>query len=442
MPEDLFHPVIQAVLAASQLKHEALQLKQRKDEADADRALREKQLNEQMKRDDETHKLNLSHLDLAKQTLANALEQHKLANRMQAYEAVNKGFVKPQDVQPVQGTGGISGIPSFSIPSGQQSIPGFNELIQKGTIATPEELGKQRILQIGAEETAKQKAAQPFLDAAEQRKIDERKAQDSETFKRMLVEQNMITNRAEKLANINGGWKEQLKVLDAQGRLEAARNKVATTEGQVGNLINELTVTGTRTPGSLTKDEKNIYDKVKGNLVTLGGNPKLVESINGIPQLLEFAKKTKQLAELSQGPASVISKLPGSGFFNDSAAQIQNLEKELNGTMGNISRIFGGERGVLTQRDIERGQELVKPGFLSSGPQNVKKAEDFISDVQTKIGTYLNQFPESQRNAILASRGISPSDLNSGVEIKEFNGVKYKVKKNASGGMDVIGKVE
>lgn len=442
MPEDLFHPVIQAVLAASQLKHEALQLKQRKDEADADRALREKQLNEQMKRDDATHKLNLDHLDLAKQTLANALEQHKLANKMQAYEAVNKGFVKPQDIQATQGVGGVSGIPSFSIPSGQQSIPGFNELIQKGTIATPEDLAKQHLLNVGNEETAKYNARIPFEQAKSQQDIAERKAQDSETFKRMLVQENMQTNRAKEIANINGGWREQLKVLDAQGRLEAARNKVATTEGQVGNLINELTVTGTRTPASLTKEEKLAYDRVKGNLITLGGNPKLVESINGIPQLLEFAKKTKQLAELSQGPVSVISKLPGSGFFNDSAAQIQNLEKELNGTMGNISRIFGGERGVLTQRDIERGQELVKPGFLSSGPQNVKKAEDFIADVQTKVGTYLNQFPENQRNAILASRGISPSDLNSGVEIKEFNGVKYKVKKNASGGTDVIGKAE
>lgn len=445
MPEDLFHPVIQAVLAASQLKHEALQLKQRKDEADADRALREKQLNEQMKRDDATHKLNLDHLDLAKQTLANALEQHKLANRMQAYEAVNKGFVKPQDVPSTQGAGGVSGMPSFSLPSGQQSIPGFNELIQKGTIATPEDLAKQHLLNVGNEETARYNARIPFEQAKSEQDIQERKAQDSETFKRMLVQENMQTNRAKEIANINGGWREQLKVLDAQGRLEAARNKVATTEGQVGNLVNELTVTGTRKTSSLTKEEKAVYDRVKGDKITLGDNPKDVETLKTLPQLLDFVKKTKELATTDTGGASLVSNLPGIGYLSPKAGDIKRLSQEVEGQMGQVSRNYDAQRGVLTQQDIVRARELVSPGKTTPAEQNIKKAQDFANTALLRINSFLDRIPnKAQREAIMVNFGITPSDLESlsGTEIKEFNGVKYKVKKNASGGTDVIGKAE
>jgi hypothetical protein len=111
--------------------------------------------------------------------------------------------------------------------------------------------------------------------------------------------------------------------------------------------------------------------------------------------------------------------------------EINNIAGLIKGVSGNIARVIGGEKGVLTEKDINRaGALLVQPGIT------VKQAKErlafFLDNVSSKgLGVYLSGQSPKQQLLNLRTYDFDPEVYN---RIITHGGKKgYAFKKSADG---------
>lgn len=91
------------------------------------------------------------------------------------------------------------------------------------------------------------------------------------------------------------------------------------------------------------------------------------------------------------------------------------LHSQLVGLGGQLARSFGGEKGALALKDVERAV-AASWSPTSTKAQNLQKVKEFRVILKNRILERLRKYPESQRKNILENRGLSNLD--------EFLGLK------------------
>lgn len=219
------------------------------------------------------------------------------------------------------------------------------------------------------------------------------------------------------LAQINEQGANYRAQLAAQTRLKGGLGDI--DEDTISNYINDMYVTG-------NTNESQVPQKIRATIkgtVPLGWTPvtkRDSEQIDGLPLMAEFFKTASDLADKGstiKGKADILL-----GGFGEAG----RVKKEVDGLMGNIARIFGGEKGVLTQRDIERGQGLVYQ-ILQGSKGNKQLVQDLADTWGSKLQGFVKKYPDEQRKQIFGARAI-PDDIfqTAGKQGKEAAPIEFE----------------
>lgn len=382
-PTRFIHPIIAAMIANADYQQK---VKSQAEEARSNKAnedLRQQQLQDTV----ETHKndYNLAKDRLTAETnhLMSLMENEHQERIRGAYQDVQSGLKKPQDIP------GALGV---------QQIPGTDVTGATGSFPTPEEhfvnLGKQA----AAVTTATEGAKQPFEQAAR-----------NDQFQKAIT-----------VANIGAGSKEDVaRTVDATKRL-IDQNKMdyqsqlldlkrqsllqGNTNGdQAAKLYNDVYVTGTTKFSSLNKNERNlVLNSAPSGHTPL--DPKDNDLIDNIPKVQDILHTAHELAGYSLHPTSgtVLPTLQGS--FGLGGPQ-QELKDSLKSKVDALVPIF-----AKVSRFSESTIRNQLSGLYSStnSPQEnatkVAQTEDYLNSIVQPV---LKKYAPDQMKQILSNRDIA-----------------------------------
>lgn len=396
-----FDPIIQAIFRSSQAQAQA------KQQAEVERVnkVKEDQHNEEVAaeqgRFQQTQDLANQHLKLqrtqfeADQKNQEALlHEHaftRLANTIAAGGKPQEGVSQPQFNSPE------SGLPAQSGSSSTFRDPLSGQDFAQSLFPTQQSLMQNKL----DEKEGELKLADKYASVKQGREAeyDQKLLSQKQTFD--ANESKLDRETRLKIAQDNETGANFRANLAARTRLNGGLG--SDDEDTIGTYINDMYVTG-------NTNESQVPQKIRGAIkgtVPTGWTPLVkrdIEQIDGIPIMQEFFNTIQELATKGstlKGKAGVITGLGDAG----------RLKKQTEGLMGNIARLFGGEKGVLTQRDIERGSGLVFQ-ILQGSSGNQKLVNDLKDDWKAKLQGFTQKYPEDQRKQIFSSRAIDPSFMS------------------------------
>lgn len=191
-------------------------------------------------------------------------------------------------------------------------------------------------------------------------------ADPSPENKAKLDEANRALKHAENLAGIRAGAK-------AQTELDVKRNAPMTPKETEG-LINPNTLTGPP-PGISTNDAirqgyVEVDEKDRASIAELKSTQAIVNTLTEMTRKLITAKTPTEAA--SQYASLTAGARTGSN------ALARTYEQTRDSFLGTVARALGGERGVLTNQDIDRINKSF-PGFFDTRP--VAEAKERMLDL-------------------------------------------------------------
>lgn len=402
---EYYHPIIQAMIESQHIMQNRAQLNENIKRGKEEQKLKEHQQQIAEKQNEQAHDLALQHLELARHQAEVAAESAKFARSSKIAELLSSGAVKaPTKSESIPNVPGIiGGGQSIQVPQ-PFKFPGTEDIIDPSMYANPQEVGRRKIEEAagmaGATAGATARAQAPFKQAESDRattaRLKEIAAQGSNQQK--IAEMNIAGRQG--VAETSAESRALTAQISALARLQAAGQGVQAPDSDtIQSYIDGVFLTGNTKESAIPQKLRPIIRSAaaKGGFTT-PLTDKDNEQINGIPIVSNFFAKARELADKGSGLMGKAGAITGMG-------EAGNVKQEVDGLLGNIARIFGGEKGVLTQRDIERARGDVYS--LAQGKAgNLKKIDDLETIFKSKIEPILNKYPEVQRKHILESRGI------------------------------------
>lgn len=410
--EEFVHPVIQAMQNAYEQiqKTKSTKFNQELNTREAD--LRQAQFDELQKQHDQENKRAEKQLEINLQMHKQQLRQNQLLETDMIQKLINSG-VNPQrgdvNIQPEpnmlppgpngEQAPGIQ-MPGINQPGmGNYKIPNTDIQLDPNAYTSPQEQIQRTLDLMKGETTAKESAAAPFRQAEQERLFGQQQRIADTTFSRELVVHANDRAAQERIAAQKDATDRYLGELNARTRLRLAQSGLDSNNPAIDNYVNDMYLTGNmdKVPGS-----SKVQNAIRGS-VPNGWTPlsKIdAAQLDGIPMVDQLIIKTKQLATQGSG---VIGRLGAATGLGESG----NTAQEVDALLGNVARIFGGEKGVLTQRDVDRAKGLIYSPKQSQA-KNLEKAQQLENLLNTKINQLITKYPEDQRNALLGRRGIDP----------------------------------
>lgn len=418
-PQDYIHPIIQTILAQQQgamdkQKFEEVkkqnELQQKNEEAD--RALREKQLNDAIKMHEQESQLAIDNLKLnqqkqrfdaiqAAQKFAESggdiskFETKSPVDENTPLEMGQKGIMipKPQDTGEIDFMG-------IKIP--KNAIPGYEDLAAKKAKAAAAEASaiagaKEPFLQKQRDWEAEQDHLKSERDA--RARMDLQRAADFGDMERLKINLASAERRTQwEIAQRDRESKDRLRSAVSLGSTGAAD----TAEG----YIKALTSAGTMKIENI--NDKNLRSYVVGemqrrNLTPL--RPKDVEPIRAIGTAGKLIDLLKDWAYADTGPITGFQSYTGLG---DSDAA--RLSAEF-GTLipKYIQQFNGGDKRITdAEQRLMRGVHRES----ASPKENLKAVDDLIKNVFVpNFNNLLSAYSDEQKKMILDANGVDPNIL-------------------------------
>lgn len=410
--EEYYNPIISAYLRAVEQKnqkdqfHQKLQLES--DQQKAEQKYRQQLADQAQQRIDSEHQAHLDELEQQKTVNAHNAGMLRIATD-QAHrvmtDSVRKHILEgdsPESAAGAEGGAIDQGVPAYSIPPGGNEqpvgesikLPGGTSIPTAG-LMTPEREAQQVAQKAGLVTQAQHEAELPSQLILEKQK----------SLGLRLLEQNKQTFEANQ------------KDLDRANRIDVAKLRIKSVENNVDpmvaeNYANDLYVTGNqKITGVTPKLRASIVGSVPKGWTPI--DPKDAAVIDRIPKLQEMLSLADKLAEQSFNthPLNAIAGTAGYG----PAGQ---LKDQLTSIAGDMAEFFGHEVGRKSEGDIKRavdGLYSAKQG-VTANKQSVDQARNII---QSTIQPLLEKYPPSQRDLILAKRGVKSSSFNGGPPTQE-----------------------
>lgn len=380
------NPIVQAMLANVQAQQQA----QQQAEVERSNKAHETQAAEQLAELKQQHKDDFEHnkgmLENATQLLQSQLKTQHLMRTKELADLVSSGKTKPQDVPGM---------------IGMQQIPGVEGLFTQGAFASPEDLAKQEAATIKAKTEAQLGAAEPFKEKDDAREAQ--KAMNLAEFNRASAERvNRQTRETQlEVANINSAASDRRALIAAHARMDAAARSGVSVDPQVmDSYINDSYITG-------NTQEQQIPQKLRPSIraaVPKGWTPLTKadnDQIGGIALVDDLLNSVRTLSSAGSGVMGRASAAIGIGKAGEA-------QRAVDGLLGNIARIFGGEKGVLTERDLTRARELTY-SILNSDKANKDNPEKLEKFFKEKLRSVTGKYDPDQLEQIFAARGLSAS---------------------------------
>ncbi len=404
---DYVHPIIQAMIAASAAGQQQQELKQKK-VTDAEQAqVRQQQLKlEQQRIDNESAASHAAH-DLMVQNIEHTRAQEEFKRKIEllgkAQELVSNGT-------PASAISAPSGN-----PNGSQiiNIPGLGSInIDPNLLQTADQRGRQEITQAAAKAKAIAEVQQPFdlakLGVQGQNQLAQTREQGVQRQKEIdQTEAGNLLRTKLQGENALAVAKEATFRTLAAAKIRLSNVGKDLGEQTVNSYINDAYVTG-----NISNIPVKYQPAVRGALPegwTPISKPDQTK-FDGIPLVNDLINKGLTLAKQSaEGYGQRAAAATGYGFLGSAGETRQQVDALL----GNISRVFGGERGVLTQKDIDRAKGLIF-SLSNTDDQNSQKVQDLKKIFKDSLSSTLNKYPEDQLTNILIHRGVDPAEFKGG----------------------------
>lgn len=432
-PMQYVDPIIQSMVATVQ-NNRAIEASKNAAQKTAEE-IRSNKAQEQQRKDDQkrledqfnkTHDLAIQAADVANKHTQAMIEASRLANVLSLGKGVQEGYIKP--------TGGMQ---PGQIPTvlNQGQAPGFNipgmGNVHASQFESPDQKSARDLAQKAAEYKSQREAQEGMLQFQNNLGVSPTKQAELQNTK--------------DVANINvAGRLNNTETKDDADYKKAIAIALLHSTGQGQSLDPDTAdqyVQGLFVNGKIKLNQ--IPLKQRGGVLAagkaLGYNAPLDskdnELIDGIPMMQQFFQKARKLAELDTGISGTLGTATG-GLVGDKEAG--RIKGELDGMLGNIARIYGGEKGVLTQRDIERGTGLVHS--IKQGKEaNLKTVTDLENTFNSKIGPVLKNYTPAQQKAILEGRDITLSapdatSSSGGYKKTAIGPNKHRIGTNDNGG--------
>lgn len=401
MPEEFdpnkIHPAIQIFLRAKELAQEEERakatLQQRSKEADNLQKWREA---ESKRREDEAKQ----RFDQLKKQAEATEKFHAAQNRLNTLRTIN-------EAQRIYGQTGVAptGFDISPVPISNET-PQFREDLRQGNFGNMYEMGGT-IPGYSAEEAPipvrlqtpetigrnKLAIAGPMLEAQTSAKSKIAGEQERARFaNNAAIEEMRNTFRLGQI-DAKGAWDEKIARLRKSVGGDVKDAEIEPLFGQLNN--------GTITLESLSrivpqKSRLRIINAAKENGVTVLRDDQ-IKRIRGLSIVAQVFKKYTALKE---------------AFDNNEMVKAYNLSNEADALLGNMARIIGGEKGVLTQRDIERASGA-KPGFIAGKVEaeaNNRRMADLKSYYSGEVKAIIGAVSPEQKKAIADTFGLIPDD--------------------------------
>lgn len=380
---DYVNPIIEAMVRTAQLGQQNRQLEQQK------------------ARDEETKRGNLEEekfrRDQLKQALDLAKQAHEFTSRQQQFNLDKERF----DTEMVLRNAVYQGV----IP---KKTEGMSLLPQQQNILgqTPQQDSIANTLQTPTGPVDISQFAGP--DVMKQNLQDTTQIKAAPGIDKMIQEwqfRNQLENQKSQSA-----WQALLEKLDSNERMNAERYQFLRDKQNSSNFvdvpentINDIYVTGNASLPGRMKDRTAIQSSVPSGWtpVTKVDN----DQIGAIPLISNLFDTAGKLANYSyNSPVKFSERLLGIG-------EPGSIRQELEGQLGQVARIFGGEKGVLTEKDVARARSLFDNKKLSD-KEMLKQLNDIKKTWLGKVNTVLKKYPQDQLEKILRARDIDPSTFN------------------------------
>jgi hypothetical protein len=403
--EEFVHPVIEAMLGAYDRIQKAKNtkfeqgLQQKKsdleqtqfDELKRIHDLEEKHANEQ-------HDINLQTLALTKRQ--HSLDVTNLVNKF--ISEGGKGLPMP-DTQLPGMENALGQFGQVSLPNNQQQIPNSDVTFDPSGYSTPQEQADRTAQAAGAITKAQAQSLEPFKQAEDTRKFTQAQNIADTTFGRELTVHAADRAAQERIATANRASQERIAELNARTRFGIAKMGLDSNDPAIDNYVNDMYITG---------NTANIPTNVKLQGAIRGAVPKGwtplsktdVTQLDGISLVDNLIAKSRQLATQGSGVLGRAGAATGLGEAGNTAQEVEAL-------LGNVARVFGGEKGVLTQKDVDRAKGLIYSP-LQTKEKNLEKAQQLEDLFNDKIGKLVSKYPQDQRDALLSKREIDPQRFN------------------------------
>lgn len=415
------NPIIQAMGETSKRQAHAKDLTEKTRSAKAEENHRQQQLAQQEAQFEKQHELGQRELDLHTQTLKQAYELQNLNKLKELFGIAQAGG----DVGAMMGgssTGGegpnSSNAPQVQIPTvtnpnaqtGKVNIPGLG-LIDPKAFGSPEQANQNLQARFKAQAAGTSEGSEP---------TDTRRAEAD--FKKQLE----ITNRQETVAAANRASMERVSADDRRSREKVAQANNATriAVANLGlsaslapdsNVIDDIYVTGNRTlPGG--KIGISIEGAApKGWTPVTKADTSLFENVVTAKKLIDDARVLASNS-YDTNPGEALKTAVGIGEGGATKNRVEGL-------LGNLARYFGQERGVLTEKDVDRAKKLIYSPRLSEA-QNLKNVGELENLLNEKIALVTKKYPKDQLEAIMSRRGLDASKYGGATTPKVENWTK------------------
>lgn len=144
-----------------------------------------------------------------------------------------------------------------------------------------------------------------------------------------------------------------------------------------------------------------------------------VGKIQEISSVFDLYKKARQLADA----VAPTNTSPAASLFQGAKHKldpgIRALEDELTGKLGQVARVISGEKGMLSNKDIERSRGLF-PSIYQTNEVNQRRLKEFQAAIKDRIDKLTTNMSSAQREQILKQYGID-TETSAAPKIKVYN---------------------
>lgn len=424
MPQGSFaNPVLDAYIQGVGMRRQQEQdvFKQKMDEAANKRAEEQLKLyGEHVKKQEEAEN---ARLDMERTRIALERQSKEMQARQQIAEMIGKGqaTVRPAtqgEQLSTPAAGMYGGIDPRTI---QFSTP---EQILANDLNRASKMGEVQAKTQGAITSAKETAKAPFEQAADTRRFTQAKemSQLGQTQKIALQELEG-KQRLEQIAKTIEGQKA---VAAINGKFDLDRARITNFTG-ISSPDEWSSAVLSRALGQAPLGTSKKDELIRAHVSAAGYVPFDPKDAAKLKELHSMDPLVRQMKDImAKLPEDVVNAAGEKITAKVPLTETNNLAGLIKGVSGNIARIIGGEKGVLTERDINRaGALLVQPGIT------VKQAKErlafFLDNLTSKgLGVYLGGMSPKQQLLVLRNYDFDPEIYNRTLEHAGKKGYAFK----------------
>lgn len=414
--DQYINPIIQAMIASSQLQGQAASRKQQAEQEKTQNAQRQQQIDQETERLKEEHEFHQQTIDNATQLLKAHLAQahnETAFSRIQNFKTLSDLSKNGVDIGKLfPGTPQDSGVaevgssPTVSLPGNegdQQNVPVSAFPTQQQSQQSQFALEKGSAL---AKTQGEQEALAPFSSVAfgRQKDLEHQKAIDA--MNRTITE----GANQERIANIHGGYSLAAEREATNGRLQGIKYAhqlgLGDEDSAIANNLEDSVINGTQPYNTLSPDQKRAVTGVaqaKGHVLP---------TVKGYTDALDTAKESQSLLQQARDLANNYSSDSGNTNYLMNAVKQHipgtDLKAKMDSLNGQVNTVRTG-LGVSRSSNPET-ERLFKAIFspTNTKEQNMDNIESLAKQLNVSVNNlFPKNVPASQKNYVLGNRGIT-----------------------------------